>query len=844
MLKAWKLVILSLLFFSFSFGQSVPSPEQFLGYPLGSHFTPHFRIVQYFETLAKAKPDMVKLYEYGKTYEGRPLIVAFISDPVNISRLENIKLNNQRLAGIAKDKMAPQLDMPATVWLSYNVHGSEPSSSEAAMKTAFALLDPANTKTKNWLKNELVIMDPCINPDGRDRYVNWFNSVVSVVPNPQPAAREHQEPWPGGRTNHYNFDLNRDWAWQSQQETRFRLKLYNEWLPMVHVDFHEQGFNEPYYFAPAAEPFHEVITPWQREFQLLIGKNNAKYFDANGWLYFTKERFDLFYPSYGDTYPTYNGAIGMTFEQGGIRGGLAVINEDGDTLTLADRLEHHYTTGLSTVEIASNNSSKLVSEFKKYFSEAVANGSGEYKTFVIHNDGRPDVQEKLVVFLNENGIRYEYVSAKKTIRAYDFITGKEESRNIEVNDLLISSYQPKSSLVKVLFEPRSRITDTATYDITAWSIPYAWGLEAYASKEKLTGGGTKEPVKTTTASANPAAPLGYAITWNSFSSAKLLSKLLSQDIKVRYAAQAFTVDGKNFEKGTLIVLRTSNGKFGENLLPKIMTAATESGMQSAVIPVDTGFVDKGYDFGSPNVHTIQKPKIALFTGDGVNANAAGELWHYFEEQLKYPVTLVNISSAMSLDWHNYNVVIMPEGNYRFLTDKTNQDVIQNWVSKGGKIIALENAVSQFAQIDWGIKLKKDEDKKGDDSSKPYERLRQFENRERDYLPTTIPGAVYKVELDNSHPLAFGYPKQYFTLKMDDKIYEFLQEGWNVGVIKKESYVSGFAGSKTKLKLKDGLLIGVYPMGSGNIVYLADDLIFRSFWENGKLMLANAIFMVD
>jgi hypothetical protein len=235
------------------------------------------------------------------------------------------------------------------------------------MKTAFCMLDPANTKTKNWLKNELVIMDPCINPDGRDRYVNWFNSVVSIVPNPQTAAREHQEPWPGGRTNHYNFDLNRDWAWQSQQESRFRLKLYNEWLPMVHVDFHEQGFNEPYYFAPAAEPFHEVITPWQREFQLLIGKNNAKYFDANGWLYFTKERFDLLYPSYGDTYPTYNGAIGMTFEQGGIRGGLAVINEDGDTLTLADRLEHHYTTGLSTVEIASNNSSKLVSEFKKYF---------------------------------------------------------------------------------------------------------------------------------------------------------------------------------------------------------------------------------------------------------------------------------------------------------------------------------------------------------------------------------------------------------------------------------------------------------------------------------------------
>ncbi len=322
MAKTWKFLLFSLFLSAQAVAQSIPSPEQFLGYPLGSKFTPHHHIIQYFEALAKARPDMMKLYQYGKTYEGRPLMVAYISQPENIARLDAIKANNLRLAGLAKDKMAAQTDMPAIVWLSYNVHGSEPSSSEAALKTIFALLDPANAKTKTWLTNTVVILDPCINPDGRDRYVNWFNSVASVIPNPEPASREHQEPWPGGRTNHYNFDLNRDWAWQSQAESQQRIKLYNEWLPQVHVDFHEQGYNEPYYFAPAAEPYHEVITPWQRDFQVLIGKNNAKYFDANGWLYFTKERFDLFYPSYGDTYPTYNGAIGMTFEQGGIRGGL------------------------------------------------------------------------------------------------------------------------------------------------------------------------------------------------------------------------------------------------------------------------------------------------------------------------------------------------------------------------------------------------------------------------------------------------------------------------------------------------------------------------------------------
>lgn len=344
--------------------QNVPSPETYLGYKVGTRYTRHHKIVEYFNTVAKARPDMVKIESYGQTNEGRELMLAFVSSPENMQRLEAIRLNNLRIAGTTKDRAAPIVEnAPAIVWLSYNVHGNEPSSSEAALLMIHALLDPSNSTTKEWLKNTVVVIDPCINPDGRDRYVNWFNSVVGKEMNAEPSSREHAEPWPGGRSNHYNFDLNRDWAWQTQVETQQRLKKYNAWLPQVHVDFHEQGYNEPYYFAPAAEPFHEVITPWQRDFQVLIGRNNASYFDKNGWLFFTKERFDLLYPSYGDTYPVYNGAIGMTYEQGGhSRGGLAVVNEDGDTLTLVDRATHHFTTGLSTVETASKHQQKLMNE--------------------------------------------------------------------------------------------------------------------------------------------------------------------------------------------------------------------------------------------------------------------------------------------------------------------------------------------------------------------------------------------------------------------------------------------------------------------------------------------------
>ena len=279
-------------------------------------------------------------------------------------------MNNLRLAHIAKDKMMPTEETPAIVWLSYNVHGNETSSSEASMLTLFALVDPANTQSKEWLKNTVVVIDPCLNPDGRERYINWYNSMIGTQYNPQVVAREHREPWPGGRSNHYNFDLNRDWVWQTQVESRQRLAQYNQWLPQVHVDFHEQSVNSPYYFAPAAEPYHEVLTKWQRDFQKTIGKNHAKYFDKNGWLYFTNERFDLLYPSYGDTYPVYSGSIGMTYEQGGISAGLGILTDEKDTLTLTDRALHHFTSGMSTVEIASMNASKLVKEFHTYFNDA------------------------------------------------------------------------------------------------------------------------------------------------------------------------------------------------------------------------------------------------------------------------------------------------------------------------------------------------------------------------------------------------------------------------------------------------------------------------------------------
>lgn len=820
----------------FSSYAQLQSPDQFLGYKVGSRYTPHWKVVSYFQHVAANSSKNVKLQQYGQTNEGRPLMVAFVSTEDNINNLEGIRMNNLRLANLAKDKMAANENAPAIVWLSYNVHGNETSSSEASMMTVWALVDPSNTKTKEWLKNTVVVIDPCINPDGRDRYVNWFNTVVGVTANPRMDTREHRDPWPGGRTNHYNFDLNRDWAWQTQVESQQRLKLYNQWMPQVHVDYHEQGINEPYYFAPAAEPFHEVITQWQRDFQTTIGKNHAKYFDANGWLYFTKLRFDLFYPSYGDTYPIYNGAIGMTYEQGGgPAGGAAAMTEEGDTLTLYDRAIHHFTTGMSTIETASANAGKLVSEFRKFFNKGVAGGFGEYKTYVIKNNAA-DAQRinSLIQLLDKNGI--EYGTGTGAGKGYSYSTGKEESFTVANGDIVISAFQPRSAMAQVLFEPRSKLSDSATYDITAWSLPYAYGLTAFASKEKITAGGAYQkpaPVVNTVADA-----YAYVIKWEGVQSANAAGLLLQKGVTLRYSEVPFEVNGQKFAAGAVIVMKTSNKAAGNDLWKYVADACNIANVKA--YPVSTGFVDNGGDFGSDIVHPFQLKRVVLLTGEGVGGNAAGEIWQFFDQQLKYPISLVNANDISRINWQQTDVIIMPDGNYRFLNDKASADQLKDWVSKGGKLIALESAVTSLAKLEWGLKSRKaDEDKSKD----PYEPIKTFEDRERDYIKNITPGSIYKVDLDNSHPLAFGYPNYYYTLKMDDNIFDFFTagNGWNVGVIKKEGQMAGFVGSKLKERLKDGLLFGVQDIGRGSVVYFTDDIMFRSFWENGKLMLCNAVF---
>lgn len=816
---------------------TLQSPAEFLGYELGSEWTPHHRVMDYFWHVAEQSP-MVKAEKYGESYEGRELMLAYVSSQQNMDQLQQIRTNNLKRTGLMDGE--PSGTKKAIVWLSYNVHGNETSSSEAAMKTIYELVHPGNTETKTWLQNTVVIMDPMLNPDGRDRYVHWYKEMVGDHFNAHGEAREHHEPWPGGRTNHYYFDLNRDWAWLTQKESRLRVKQYQQWMPHIHVDFHEQSYDEPYYFAPAADPYHKAITEWQHDFQYTIGQNHAEYFNKNDWLYFTREVFDLFYPSYGDTYPIFNGAIGMTYEQGGGGyAGLGIIKPEGDTLSLNNRLIHHYTTGLSTVEVSSKNADKLVSEFTEYYQQSRNNPRGEYKTYVIDGDNNPDKLRSLFELLDRHKIEYGKATGSRSVAGYNYQTGETERMRITGDDYLVSAYQPKSVMARIMFEPRPELTDSVTYDITAWGQHYAYGLDGFATSQRLKVQPASVPRREIDNSAS-GSPYAYLARWQDLADVQMLGELLKNDIKIRFATEEFKIEDTAYDRGTLIITRSDNKQMGQQFDRTVQNIATEHRQQLRAVA--TGFVQSGSDFGSESVKYLAKPRVALLSGSGTSANMVGEVWHYFDKQINYPITLLDTGYFEDVDLANYDVLILPSGDYSDTMDDEQMSDIREWIRSGGKLIALQGANNMLVGKEgFNLAMKKDDSKKS--QAEPGSVLDEYGTQQRESISSYNAGSIFEITMDPTHPLAFGYDDSYFSLKLDSDAYAYLEDGWNVGVAKEGAHMSGFVGYKAKEDLKNTLTFGVQSIGQGSVVYMTDNPLFRAFWYNGKLLFGNAVFLV-
>ena len=804
-----------------SIAQNLKSPSEFLGYEIGTEFSRHNQVVDYFEYVTEKMNENVILKYYGETYERRPLVYAILSSKKNINEIEKIRLANLE---VLKEKPS-KLNDKAIVWLSYSVHGNESSSTEASMQTLFNLL----TKNYDLLENTIVIIDPCLNPDGRDRYANWYNQMRTTPYTTNKVSREHSEPWPGGRANHYLFDLNRDWAWLTQIESELRLKEYQKWLPHVHVDFHEQGVDEPYYFAPAAEPYHEVITKWQRDFQAMIGNNNAKYFDKNGWLYFTKEFFDLLYPSYGDTYPTYLGAIGMTYEQaGGGIAGLGIINSEGKNLTLVDRVKHHTISGISTVEISSLNAEKLNNEFVEFFRY----NDKKTRNYILNGD--KDKIDKLGKFLKKHQINF-FSTKKQKLNVFSYNENKSISYTTKQADIVVSTSQSRRKLVDVLFERTTKLSDSVTYDITAWSLPYVYGLNAYLTEKEVEKLDYKINTKDNSIDKNA---IAYASVWNEIEDAKFLSSLLNNNIKVRYNKKDIQTGDLFLSKGSMIIYK--GDQIIEDFEDILFKEAKNFNIKLSSIY--SGISISGPDLGSDSVKLIKNKKIAILSGDdnqnSVSSLNYGSIWHFFEQELRYPLTHLNIKDFKRVSLDKFDVLIIPDGYYGSIGNESNLDKIESWMYKGGNIIAFEDAIKIFSNKEgFSVKTKKIKEVEKEEVN--------FEDISRNNIQNYLAGAIFKVKIDETHPLAFGYNKEYYSLKTSTSTYELLDSGYNVGKIENlKNNVLGFVGDKIKTKLKNSLVFGHERIGRGNIVYFVDNVMFRSFWENGKMFLANSVFYIN
>lgn len=840
------LLLLSGMFLTLQSFAQLQSPTQFFGFAPGEQMVPTYRLYQYAEHAAQQVPAKVKLMTYGQTYEKRPLIMLVVSSEENMRNLEQIRTDHLKSIGMMSGQPTSKT-RPAVVWMSYNVHGNEATNSAAYPKVLHELLS-GGTVSEKILKNTIVILAPCLNPDGHDRYVNWYNQKIGSSPNANTSAWEHGEPWPGGRYTHYLFDPNRDWAWQTQEITRQLIAAYHQWMPHVHGDFHEMGPNSPYYFAPSAKPYHEDITPWQREMQEVVGTYNKRYFDRNNWLYYTHERFDLLYPSYGDTWPTYNGAIAMTFEQGG--GGIAGLAYDrpdeGDTLRLSDRVAHVAAASIATIEAIADRSTKVVDEFIKFYDRNQNNPIGTYKSYVVKTTGDEGRVKALKELLDKNQIRYGYSSEARALTGYNYLTQKDEPFRTETGDLVISAYQSKSNLLKILFETKPMLEDSVTYDITSWCVPLAFGVKTYGVKEKLTPS-QQNPSKPTDASGmTNKKPYAYLATWKSAEDAKFLAAVSKQKVRVRAAEKSFEMGGKTYAPGTLIITRAGNEALGDALDKIVQTEAAKLGV--VLTPTEGGGATKGSDFGSDYVYNLKiTPRVGLLAGDGTSMTTVGEVWHLFDQELNYPITLIdpNSRSGAGIPFAKLDVLIIPTGFGANLLRESQFPALREWLRGGGRLILMENATSLLADKEgFSLKNKKDDSKKADKKI-TADSLKVYANRERESVSDDSPGSIYKIKLDNTHPLAFGFPDHFFALVNNTYNYEFLKDGWNVGYLKKEKegYVAGFMGKNLKEKLQNALFYGVEEVGRGKIVYMANDPLFRGFWYNGKLLFANAVFML-
>ena len=804
------------------YNNSILSPEEFLGYEIGFQHTRHDQIVSYLTYLSSVS-DKADLINYGKTHEGRNLVILTISSKNNLNRLGEIQKEHLKntIPGVT---VTSNEDLPIIINLGYGVHGNEPSSSEAALLTAYTLVSSKSKKIEKFRQNSVVFIDPTINPDGRDRHTQWANQNKSINLVADEYDSEHNEAWPKGRTNHYWFDLNRDWLLAVNPESRGKLKWFHTWYPNVVTDFHEMGTNSNYFFEPmktnaSVSPLipaenYNVLSPKFAEYYV-------KALDSIGSFYYTKESFDETYPGYGSSYPDVQGGLAILFEQASSRGHLQETNYG--TISFGFTIRNQYLSSLATVEAAVDNK-KMLRDYQKRFFDS-----------------------SLKEFKDEKVKAYEFGDLYDQNRTKAFID-KLLIHKVKVyqskDKYVVPVNQRQSRMVKNFFETYDKYVDSVFYDASAWSMSNFYNmkskkLKSFTAESEVLS--TKDLVKNVKVNKSN---YSYILDWDDYNSVATLNYLQKNNLITYSAFKPFSVKVnetksiKNFNYGSILI-PVSKQKISSEELYEIIKTAQEK-FNVPIFNSESGFSIKGIDLGSNNFRINKPVKVALVVGEGVNSYEAGEVWHLLDTRIGMPLSKIRLNQFSRVSLDKYTTMIMVSGSYNQL-NKNDIEKINDWIEKGNTLITIAKGSS------WAINKKLVKESLLEPTKDSIFSRKNYVNAAENIGRERIGGAILSVDLDLTHPLSFGYRDSSIPVYKNNNVFinKTKDHYSSVGVYSKDPHIDGYISEKNiKNNFKNTASLIVSKLGSGRVIIFADNPNFRGSWYGTNKLFLNAIFFGD
>jgi Zinc carboxypeptidase len=799
-----------------NYDPAVPTPAAFLGYEVGQWHVSHDQQLSYMRELARTS-RRISLREYGRSHENRPLICLTITDPDNMGRLDAIKAKRQALR---TDKADPSGTLPVA-YMGYSVHGNEASGGNAALLVAYYLAAAQSAEVTALLRNNVILFDPCFNPDGFNRFASWVNSRRSQAYMPDPAHDEFNEPWPGGRTNHYWFDLNRDWLVCQQPESPGRIALFQEWLPNILTDHHEMGSNASFFFQPGVSTRVNPLTPAKNQaLTAKIGQYHANILSDKKVLFFTGENYDDYYYGKGSTYPDVQGAIGILFEQGSSRG--SAQDTDNGLLTFPYSVRNQVLTSMSTLQALRDMGPELNNYLRDFYRDAMA--EAKRATGAGYIVGSPSADrytlDAFAQMLSRHKIEAFTVTGDETVGNQAFKGG---------NSLFIPFEQAQYRLIEGMFARPQKFTDSIFYDISTWTLPDAFGLQWTTLPRSAVKRSWTSAVSTAAKVVEvDKDAFAYIVHPDAYLVPRLLNRLLRQNVRVRVAMEPFASEGQQFAAGALLVALDRQSTDAE----KIRTTLTDSGCRVAALK--NGLTAEGPDLGSANFPTLRQPKVVLVTGRGTNTADVGEVWHLLDTRYEMQPLLVDMERIASLHLNKYNVVVLADAT----ANAAATEKLKTFVADGGVLIATGNALKWANTVGLlSVDFRTPAIYAFDYTRKPYAMIAE------DMGAQNLPGIILKAELDLTHPLCFGYTQSTIPMFLGDAIFAAPTKNIYATpiIFPQNPILSGYVHARQKPLLDSAAGVMVGSLGRGRIIGFAGNPNFRAFWYGTNRLFANALW---